>query len=91
MQTSLKMLGACLMLALGLGAPVAHAQYPNRAIKIVVPTTPGAVTDILARVIGQGLTQSWGQPVVVDNRPGADEMLGVEAVAKSPANATRCW
>jgi tripartite-type tricarboxylate transporter receptor subunit TctC len=86
MRTSLKMLGTCLLLALGIGAHPAHAQYPNRSIKIVVPTTPGAVTDILARVIGQGLSQTWGQPVIVDNRPGADEMLGVEAVAKSPAD-----
>ena len=62
----------------------AQEQYPSRAIKIVVPTSPGAVTDILARAIAQELSQAWGQPVVVDNRPGADEMIGVEAVTKSP-------
>jgi tripartite-type tricarboxylate transporter receptor subunit TctC len=89
MPTSRKTLGTVVSLAIGIAvlgfsAPAAHAQYPNRAIKIVVPTTPGAVTDVLARVIGQGLSQAWGQPVVVDNRPGADEMIGVDAVAKSP-------
>jgi tripartite-type tricarboxylate transporter receptor subunit TctC len=91
MQTTLKMLGTCFLLVLGIGAHSAHAQYPSRSIKIVVPTTPGAVTDILARVIGQGLSQSWSQPVVVDNRPGADEMLGVEAVPSRRPTATRCF
>jgi tripartite-type tricarboxylate transporter receptor subunit TctC len=65
MPTSRKTLGTVVSLAIGIAvlgfsAPAAHAQYPNRAIKIVVPTTPGAVTDVLARVIGQGLSQAWG-------------------------------
>lgn len=78
--------GAFFVLGLGLGAARAEDPYPNRTIRIIVPTTPGAITDILARVIGQALSQRWGQAVVVDNRPGADEMLGGEAVAKSPAD-----
>jgi tripartite-type tricarboxylate transporter receptor subunit TctC len=84
MQTCLRMIATFLLLVVGIGAPPAHAQYPSRAIKIVVPTSPGATTDVLARVIGQALSQSWGQPVIVENRPGADETLGVEVVAKSP-------
>src|SRR5262249_42622939 len=60
------------------GVALAQEQYPARTIKIVVPTNPGAVTDVLARSVGQALSQSWGQPVVVDNRPGADETLGVD-------------
>lgn len=86
MQIRLKLLSGIFFLVLGAGAALAQGQYPNRAIKIIVPTSPGAVTDILARVIGQSLSQAWGQPVVVDNRPGGDEMLGVDAVVKSPAD-----
>src|SRR5215813_5974789 len=66
------------------GVALAQEQYPSRTIKIVVPTNPGAVTDVLARSVGQALSQAWGQPVVVDNRPGADETLGVDLVTKSP-------
>jgi tripartite-type tricarboxylate transporter receptor subunit TctC len=70
--------------ALILGTGMASAQdYPAQNIKIIVPTTPGATTDVLARVLGQALNQSWGKPVIVENRPGADEMLGVDVVAKS--------
>jgi tripartite-type tricarboxylate transporter receptor subunit TctC len=66
----------------------AHAedQYPTRTVRIIVPSTPGGITDLLARVIGQGLSQSWGQPVVIENRPGADELIGTEAVVKAPAD-----
>jgi tripartite-type tricarboxylate transporter receptor subunit TctC len=79
------LLSAVLLLGV-VGAAAAQDPYPNRTIKIVVPTNPGAVTDVIARAIGQALSQSWGQPVVVDNRPGGDETLGIEAVAKSPAD-----
>jgi tripartite-type tricarboxylate transporter receptor subunit TctC len=64
--------------------PVAHAQsYPNRPIRIIAQFTPGTSTDILARVIGQKLTESWGQQVVVDNRPGAGGVVGTELGAKA--------
>jgi len=66
----------------------AHAedQYPTRAVRIIVPSTPGGITDLLARVTGQALSQSWSQPVIVENRPGADELIGTEAVVKAPAD-----
>src|ERR1700731_2742008 len=67
----------------------AEDQYPTRTVRIIVPSTPGGITDLLARVIGQGLSQSWGQPVVIENRPGADELIGTEAVVKAPPNALR--
>jgi len=86
MRTLINMLSGFLFLVLGAGTALAQDQYPSRTIKIIVPTSPGAVTDVLARAIGQAISQSWGQPVVVDNRPGADEMLGVDAVTKSPAD-----
>jgi len=61
-------------------------QFPNRPIRLVVPFAPGGPTDILARAIGQKLTDRWGQQVVVDNRPGAAGNIGAELVAKAPAD-----
>jgi tripartite-type tricarboxylate transporter receptor subunit TctC len=46
-------------------------KYPDKPIKIIVPFAPGGSTDVLARVIGQKMTESWGQPVIVETRPGA--------------------
>ncbi len=84
MRLKAAMLGGFVFLALGSGDTLAQDQYPSRTVKLVVPTSPGAVTDIIARALGQALSQSWGQPFVVDNRPGGDETLGIEATAKSP-------
>jgi tripartite-type tricarboxylate transporter receptor subunit TctC len=58
-------------------------QYPTRPIRIIVSQAPGSSVDILARLIGQKLTDSWGQQVIVDNRPGANGIIGMEAAAKS--------
>jgi tripartite-type tricarboxylate transporter receptor subunit TctC len=58
-------------------------QYPTGPIRIVVPFTPGGGTDILSRMLGQKLTESWGQPVIVDNRPGASGTVGAALVAQS--------
>jgi tripartite-type tricarboxylate transporter receptor subunit TctC len=57
--------------------------YPNRAVKVVVPWTPGQATDIAARVVAQKLQDALGQPFVIDNKPGAGGAIGTEAVAKS--------
>lgn len=66
---------------------IAHAQeYPTRPIRIIVPTLPGGSSDILARLIGSKLHDRWGQPVIVDNRGGAGQMIGADAVAKSAAD-----
>jgi len=69
-----------------LAAPLAsHAQaWPTQPVKIVVPFSPGTGMDILARTVGPKLAEMWGQPVVVDNRPGASGNLGANLVAKSP-------
>jgi len=65
-------------------APLASAQaYPNHAIRLVVPFPAGGTTDILARAVAQKLTESLGQSVVVDNRPGAGGNIGADVVAKS--------
>jgi len=61
----------------------AHAQFPSRPVKIVVPTTPGGATDALSRSIGARLAEVWGEPVVVENRAGATQIIGGEYVAKS--------
>jgi tripartite-type tricarboxylate transporter receptor subunit TctC len=64
---------------------IASAQsYPTRSIKIVVPATPGGAIDVIARLVADKLTASMGQPVVVENKPGASNNLGTDAVAKSP-------
>src|SRR6266581_3070123 len=65
-------------------APMTSGQsYPNKPVHIVVPFTAGSATDILARSFGQKLSEMWGQPVVVDNRPGAGGTIGAAIVAKS--------
>ena len=81
----MKVLLAAAALAL---ASLAQAQdaYPSKAIRLVVPFTPGTGMDILARTLGPGLTDKWKVPVVVENRPGASGNIGTEAVAKSPAD-----
>ena len=75
-----------LLLALIAAASLAHAQdapYPSRAVKIVVPFAPGGATDITARLIGERLSTKWGQPVVVENHPGAGGNVGSDIVAKA--------
>jgi tripartite-type tricarboxylate transporter receptor subunit TctC len=65
--------------------PAAHADnYPSKPIKMIVPFPAGGTTDVMARVISQELTKSWGQQVIVENRPGAGGNIGSDAVAKSP-------
>src|SRR6202035_1155367 len=74
-------------LALSLGAtalPAAAADYPDHAIKMIVPFAAGGGTDVLARIIAQNLNSKWGQPVVVENQPGASGGIGTRAVMKAP-------
>ncbi|HSN32535.1 MAG TPA: tripartite tricarboxylate transporter substrate-binding protein, partial [Ideonella sp.] len=69
---------------LALAASLSLAQnFPQRPVRLVVPYPPGSGTDIAARVLGQKLTASWGQQVVVENKPGAGAIIGVDAVAKA--------
>ena len=65
------------------GAAIAQTDSPARAVRIVVPSRPGGGTDIVARVLGQQFSSVFGQPFVVDNKPGAGNMIGIEAVAAS--------
>lgn len=70
-----------------IAAPVlAQSTWPNKPIRIIVPYTPGGFTDQMARLVQQGLQQALGQPVVIDNKPGANSLIGVDALAKAPAD-----
>lgn len=76
------------MAAMFLGATLAAAparatDFPDRAVRIVVPYAPGGITDILARLLAGKLSKSWGQPVVVANIPGGGSVIGSETVAKA--------
>jgi tripartite-type tricarboxylate transporter receptor subunit TctC len=64
----------------------ALAGYPDHPITIVVPYTPGGTVDLLARALGREMSQTWGQQVIVDNRPGAGGSVGAEYVAKAPGD-----
>ena len=70
--------------AAGHALPVAaQAAWPSRPVKIVVPTGPGSSLDLIARAMSDKLAARWGQPVVIDNKPGAGGMLGMDAVVKA--------
>jgi tripartite-type tricarboxylate transporter receptor subunit TctC len=77
--------GVFLAAALALTSPALHAQtYPSRQITLVVPFAAGGSNDVVGRAIGRKLSEVWGQPVVVENRPGAGGMIGSSAVATAP-------
>jgi tripartite-type tricarboxylate transporter receptor subunit TctC len=75
-------LAALAIVALG-DAPASAQAYPSKPIRIIVPTSPGGITDTLARALAQRLTESFGQQVIVENKPGGAGHLGMEFVAKS--------
>ena len=76
---------AMLFALAALCATLAYGQsYPTKPVKIVVPFTAGSATDILARTFGQKLSEIWGQPVIIENHPGAGGTIGAAIVAKAP-------
>ena len=88
-QKMKRYVGAGLAVLAVLASCCAEAQvsaYPNKPIRLVVPSGAGGITDILARLIGQKLTEAWGQQVLVDNRVGAGGTIGTDSVAKSAAD-----
>ena len=87
-RTAVGVLATLAIVVLGaLGASPAFAQrWPEKAVRIVVPAPPGSAPDILARIVGQKLSESWGQPVVIDNVVGASGNIGTDRVAKAPGD-----
>ena len=75
-------LAASVLLALS-SVAVAQQGYPNRPIRFITPYAPGGSTSVMARLVGQHLTERWGQNVIVDNRPGGNTIIGTEALVRS--------
>jgi len=74
----------CFLGALAIAGAAAHAQsYPSKPIRIIVPFAPGGPADLLPRLIGPKLTESWGQPVVIENKPGAGGNIGMDQGARA--------
>src|SRR5689334_15906111 len=82
MARTASLLGAAALLALSAWA--AAQVYPARPVRIIVPFTAAGGTDILARALAQKMGESLGQPIIVDNRAGANSIIGTEMVAKAP-------
>ena len=72
--------------ALAASAPVSAQAYPSKPIRMIVPYTPGGYTDSMARAVGEPLGRVLGQPVIFENKPGANSILGADMVAKAPAD-----
>ena len=74
------------------GYAAAQPAYPNKPIRVIVPYAPGGSVSTLARLVSQKLTEGWGAPVIVDNRPGGNTVIGAEAVARAlPDGYTILW
>src|SRR5579862_2194876 len=81
-KTVARLLVAWLAIA-GIAAPARAETFPNRTIRIIVPYAPGGSIDLTARVIAKGLQESAGQAVIVENRPGANGVIGIEDLMRS--------
>ena len=77
---------ACWRPGAGSAQSLAQPAFPEHGLRYIVPFTPAGLTDIMARLVAQKLSEIWGKPVVVDNRAGGNAMIGADAAAKSPAD-----
>src|SRR5438477_1244385 len=75
-----------LVLAALTASAIAHAQYPTKPLRWIIPFPPGGGSDALARILSPKLSEVLGQQIVIDNRPGAGANIGAEVAAKSPAD-----
>src|SRR5262247_1518372 len=85
MDTWLRVIAALGWVVLATSAAPAQT-YPSKPVTIIVPAAPGGVTDALGRVLAQRFTEAWGQQVIVENKPGANNQIAAEYVAKSPSD-----
>jgi len=76
----------CAAILFSIGVTNASAQYPDRPIRAIVPFSPGGPNDVIGRVFSPYITKLLGQPVIVENRPGANGHIGIEVTAKSVPN-----
>ena len=84
-----RLLGVTLACAVSLGVPaVAQTDFPTKKMRVIVPFPPGGASDTLGRMVAQHLSTAWGQPAIVENRPGAGGNIGAEAGAKAPADGS---
>ena len=79
----MRMIGIAMLLAAVGSAASAQQAYPSKPIRFIVPYPPGGSTTPIARLVSQKLSETWGQPVIVDNRPGGNTIIGTDALAKS--------
>jgi len=82
-RTIMRLLLAAVALTLTSPAVIGQESYPNRPIRVVVPLPPGPIADTLPRLVADKLAARWGQPVIIENRPGAAQNLGAEVVARA--------
>lgn len=68
-----------------MGAAALAQSFPDRPVKVIVPFAPGGSLDVLARLVADRLSRTWSQPVVIENKPGANGIVGVDALMQSPA------
>ena len=79
-----RLLAPAALIVLSVGFSPAHAQnYPVKPVRIISPYSPGGLGDLLPRAVAVGLTESLGQQVIVENRPGASQIIGMQAAARS--------
>ncbi len=81
----------CAAAALSFALPAAAQNYPTKPVKFVVAQPPGGGTDTIGRAVAQGLSDLWGQPTIVENKPGANTIVGADYVARSPADGYTIW
>lgn len=86
MKTKLRTMVAAAVLSFSIAAPALADGWPSRPVRLIVPFAPGGSTDVTGRMVAQKLGEVLGQPVVVDNRPGAAGNLGAEAAVRAPAD-----
>ena len=85
-STRVTLLAVSALLAAAVPGPAPAQAYPSRPVRLLVPFTPGGGTDILARIVGAKMSESMGQQIVVDNRPGANTLIATETVVRAAAD-----